>query len=137
MKAGRCRRESARTALLTGPVGAVGFDSPPGPRVATDRRDIMTTKTTTATEQRETLPPEQTPEYVGAHSGLLDDRAVCEHWGSPTRQSVSHCGDPATHTVVLFTGRLHEIAVCDEQGEPDDVTAAKREWSASKNYERG
>lgn len=82
------------------------------------------------------IPPEKEPEYVGAHSGLPDDQDVCDNWSGETRSTVTQCGNSATHTVVMYDGELHEIPMCDDCGEPADVTAAKREWSASQNYER-
>jgi hypothetical protein len=97
---------------------------------------MATDNPTTEPDRIPTMPPEMEPECVGAHSGLPTDRDGCEYWSGATRQTITRCGEQATHTVVMYDGELHERPMCDEHGEPDDVTTAKREWSASKNYDR-
>lgn len=81
----------------------------------------------------DTVDPEIEPEYVGAHSGVTNDE--CQEWEDAEPEAdrfvPTQCGDEATHTVVMKSENgLHEIAMCDGCGEPDDVTATDREWSA-------
>lgn len=76
-----------------------------------------------------TVPIEHEPGYVGAHSSLVDE--TCQNWIGDHVEDVEACGDPATHTVVMWSGRLHQIAMCDACGEPEDVLpgTGEREWS--------
>ena len=75
-----------------------------------------------------TIEPEKEPELVGVHSGLDNDR--CQTWYGETTDEISQCEDDATHTIVYYDGDLHEQAVCDEHGPPDDLPRTEREWSA-------
>jgi len=75
-----------------------------------------------------TVPPEKEPEYVGAHSGV--DGAECRNWLEP--HADGQCGEPATHSVVMYHGDLSEIPMCDDCGEPEDVEAWDRVWSADR-----
>lgn len=88
-----------------------------------DRQENQTQRT-----RIETIEPEKEPEYVGAHSGLDADQ--CENWVGEFEETIDQCGGDATHTVVMYSGKLHEIAMCDDCGEPDDVADWEREWSA-------
>jgi hypothetical protein len=74
-----------------------------------------------------TIDPEIEPEYVGAHSALHNER--CQNWCGETVDDVEQCGDDATHTVVMYNGSLHEIAMCDDCGEPQDVDSHERKWT--------
>lgn len=74
-----------------------------------------------------TIDPEKEPEYVGAHSAISNSE--CQNYYGETRDDVQQCGEPATHTVVMFDGnKLAQVAMCDSCGEPED-TADDREWS--------
>jgi hypothetical protein len=79
----------------------------------------------------ETIDPEIEAEYVGAHSALV--ATACQGWpdGAPDAEAFEpeQCGAKATHTVVMFDGRLHEVGMCDDCGEPADVRADDRAWS--------
>jgi len=75
-----------------------------------------------------TFPPEKEPEYVGTHSAV--NRAECRNWLEP--HADGDCGQPATHTVVMYHGDLTEIPMCDDCGEPEDVEAWDRVWSADR-----
>ncbi len=83
-----------------------------------------------------TVDPEVEPEYVGAHSGLSDGQDVCKYWDGETREDIDQCGNPATHTIVMYDGSLHEIAMCDSCGEPDDIDDLPREWTVSDGVGR-
>lgn len=75
-----------------------------------------------------TIDPEIEPEYVGAYSGLADER--CCNWFGETTHTLGECGQEATHSVVMASGsKLSVIAMCDDCGEPNDVRATDREWS--------
>jgi len=79
-------------------------------------------------DDAKTIPPVEEPEYVGAHSALLNER--CQHYPNIEGSSLGRCAQDATHTVVTVDGNdIHEVAMCDECGEPDDVDAHDREWS--------
>ena len=79
-------------------------------------------------EEIPTIAPEKEPEYVGAHSGLNNDQ--CTNYKGRTKSEVRRCENDATHTVVMYDGKLHEMGMCDDCGEPDDVEDFDREWSA-------
>ena len=75
-----------------------------------------------------TIAPEVEPEYVGAHSALTDER--CQHYLNVEGFPPTRCGRDATHTVVMADGSgIHEVTMCDECGEPDDIDSHDREWS--------
>jgi len=74
-----------------------------------------------------TVDPKIEPEYVGSHSAVTND--TCQNFTGDTVDSVEQCSNPATHTVVMYDGDVKEIAMCDDCGEPDDVTDHDREWS--------
>jgi NAD-dependent SIR2 family protein deacetylase len=74
-----------------------------------------------------TIEPEKEPEYVGAHSALAAEQ--CQNWIGETTDEVEQCEREATHTVVMFHGKLSEIAMCDRCGEPEDVDDYEREWT--------
>lgn len=80
-----------------------------------------------------TADDEYDPEYVGTHSGADGNCANVV----PDGDSVAFCGSEATHTVVYKdqTG-LHETEVCDDHGEPKDVTDWRRAWSADVDGDR-
>ena len=77
--------------------------------------------------ETKTIDPEIEPEYVGAHSGI--DRADCRNWKEP--HADGKCENDATHTVVMFQGHgeVAQLAMCDECGQPEDVTTDNRVWS--------
>ena len=79
-------------------------------------------------DERETIAAEMEPEYVGTHSALTDER--CQHYPNIEESPPRRCNRDATHTVVMVDRNdIHEVAMCDECGEPDDVDAHDREWS--------
>ena len=79
-------------------------------------------------DEAKTIAPEREPEYVGAHSALTDER--CQHYLNVEGFSPKRCDQEATHTVVMADGSgIHEVAMCDECGEPDDADSHDREWS--------
>jgi len=76
-----------------------------------------------------TIDPEKEPEYVGAFSAKAAEH--CQNYLGETRDEIEQCGREATHTVVMAskTG-THEIAMCDECGEPDDAEVrTERKWT--------
>lgn len=75
----------------------------------------------------ETLDPEIEPEVVGFHSGA--DAEQCENYTGEYVEDVERCENEATHTCVYYDGVLHELAMCDDCGEPDEVEGGRR-WSA-------
>jgi hypothetical protein len=78
--------------------------------------------------ERKTIAPEVEPEYVGAHSALTDGR--CQNYLNVENSSPKRCDRDATHTIVMADGSsIHEIAMCDECGEPDDIGSHDRKWS--------
>jgi|AntRauTorcE11898_2_1112593.scaffolds.fasta_scaffold74039_2 hypothetical protein len=85
----------------------------------------------TTSNEHDTIEPEKEPEYVGAHSALADEQ--CQGWdtvGPFDEPTIRACQHDATHTIVMVTGSgLHEVAMCDDCGEPDDVSGREREWS--------
>ena len=84
--------------------------------------------------ERENIAPEVEPEYVGAHSALTDER--CQHHPNVGGRDPSRCDRIATHTVVMADGSgIHEVAMCDECGEPDDVDSHERRWSGELREE--
>ncbi|WP_254810665.1 hypothetical protein [Natronosalvus amylolyticus] len=80
-----------------------------------------------AQPQNRTAPVEQEPEFVGVHSGLVND--ICQIWDGDSPEDIEQCGDPATHTAIEYTGRLHQLAVCDDHGNPDALPESDREWT--------
>lgn len=74
-----------------------------------------------------TIDPEIEPETVGFHSGA--DAGQCENYTGEYVEDVQRCTNEATHTCVVYDGDLHELAMCDECGELEEVPDA-REWSA-------
>lgn len=76
-----------------------------------------------------TIDPQKEPEYVGAFSGLSAE--WCQNYIGETRDEIEKCGNEATHTVVMASGSgAHEIAMCDECGEPEDAEVrTEREWT--------
>lgn len=86
---------------------------------------------TTEEQQKTRIPtidPEKEPEYVGAHSAV--NKEQCTHYVGEFREDITRCENAATHTIVMYDGSLHEMASCDECGQPEDVTVTGREWSA-------
>lgn len=79
------------------------------------------------TERDWTIDPDVEPEYVGAYSALAAER--CQNWKGEQPDGVEQCNGRATHTVVMYTGKLHKIAMCESCGEPDDVDHHEREWT--------
>ena len=76
--------------------------------------------------ERQTIELPADPEYVGSHSGRSGRE--CAHRGG--QEGLKECESPSTHTVVMKDQNgLHEVAMCDEHGEPEDVTTDEREWS--------
>lgn len=78
----------------------------------------------------ETVAPELEPEYVGAHSSLVNE--TCQNFIGEYQEDVEACGNEATHTVVMWSGSMHQIAMCDDCGEPEDVLLHEndeREWT--------
>lgn len=71
-----------------------------------------------------TIPREEEPELVGYHSGLKAERCQ-EYFGDDHPE---RCTNDATHTMVLFSGKYHFMAVCDECGDPEKVDTIKN-WS--------
>ncbi len=61
------------------------------------------------------------PEYVGAFSEPVADR--CFERKGDFVEELEQCSNDATHTVVMRSpsGVLHEVAMCDECGEPEDA----------------
>ena len=86
-------------------------------------------------QKLKTIAPEREPEYVGAHTALTDSQCQnyldgnADHPDEPFRPE--RCENDATHTVVMADGDgLHEQAVCDECGEPDDAEChVDHSWS--------
>ena len=68
-----------------------------------------------------TVEPEHEPEYVGAYSEPKNEE--CQNWVGEYVEDVEQCEDTATHTIVMRSpdGKMHEIATCDDCGEPEDV----------------
>jgi len=68
-----------------------------------------------------TVPPEQEPEYVDAHSTPIRDK--CAEYKGDYVEGLEKCGREATHTVVMRSpnGDLAEVPMCEECGEPEDV----------------
>lgn len=84
--------------------------------------------TTSEPERIPTIDPEVEPEYVGAHSGRVN--VQCQEYHGETRDEIERCGNFSTHTIVMESeSGVHEIAVCDDCGEPEDVDADDRVWS--------
>lgn len=80
------------------------------------------------TKETKTIAPEREPEYVGAHSARVNPD--CQGWHQNDEGEMEQCGECSTHTVVMFSGdRLHQIAMCDDCGEPEDVDNHEREWT--------
>lgn len=76
----------------------------------------------------ETVDPEVEPEYVGYHSDVHADQ--CENYAGEYVEDIERCENEATHTCVVYDGNsLHEIAMCDECGDPEEVPDDRR-WSA-------
>lgn len=80
-----------------------------------------------------TADPEAEPEYVGAHSAVVADE--CQEWKDAEPESErfvpTKCGAEPTHTIVMKDASgLTELAMCDDCGEPEDVAATDRQWSA-------
>jgi hypothetical protein len=85
-------------------------------------------------QKLETIDPEHEPEYVGAHSALVDEQ--CQNYfdanaDKPDEPFVpERCEGDTTHTVVLAdSDGLHEQSLCDDCGEPDDTEHLERSWS--------
>lgn len=76
-----------------------------------------------------TIDAEVEPEYVGAHSAITNP--TCQDWHGDAPEEMERCGAEATHTVVMYSGRLHEIAMCNDCGEPGDA-ADDRAWSGTQ-----
>ena len=86
----------------------------------------MATEDSSSGTERRTDPPEIEPEYVGAHSGRV--QSYCVNRSGP--QGLEECDKDSTHTVVMKDQNgLHEVALCDEHGNPEDVTGDARGWS--------
>ncbi|AHG00905.1 hypothetical protein HALLA_12025 [Halostagnicola larsenii XH-48] len=75
-----------------------------------------------------TIDPELEPELVGYHSAVKSDS--CQNFKSDTGMvgDVEKCKNEPTHTMVLYSGKYHKIAVCDDCGDPGEV-ADDRKWS--------
>lgn len=83
-------------------------------------------------EEADTFPPGIEPEYVGAHSERAEP--WCVHRKGPKGRE--ECDNWSTHTVVMKDQNgLHEVASCDECGEPEDVTTDTRDWSGRVDYD--
>lgn len=71
--------------------------------------------------------PENEPEYVCAHATPVRDS--CADYNGDYVEDLSPCTNEATHTVVMRSpsGDLSEVPLCDECGEPEDVSAHLRD----------
>ena len=89
-------------------------------------------------QKLETIDPEIEPEYVGAHSARVSPQCQDIHdangRGEPFEPE--QCENWSTHTIVMKDeGGLHEPAMCDNCGEPDDVNPYEQKWAGEIQYE--
>jgi hypothetical protein len=74
-----------------------------------------------------TIAREKEPEHVGVHSAIVSE--TCQNYYGERQSDVQQCGEPATHTVVMWSGsRLAQVAMCDQCGDPESAPD-DREWS--------
>jgi len=92
----------------------------------------------TETTPIQTAPLETEPEYVGVHSALASETCSNVYDDDPENTGPDEfvpamCDNDATHTVVMFDGDFHEVAMCDDCGEPEDVDRYDREWAGEQH----